>query len=358
MKKNVIFVIPSMAGGGAERVISILANHFVKQEIGTTILMTAGDTVVYELDPAVKLVSAGGRSGGSFAKRLERIRNMRRVFREGKDSVVISFGPDISFWAVCAEAFLRHPFLISERNDPAACKYPFLRNLVYSRADKLVYQTADALECFPKYLQKKGCVIPNPVKEGLAAPWFGERQKTVAAVGRLEEQKNHRMLLEAFSVFYKKHPDYKLHIYGKGVLQEELQKLAEKLGITEAVVWEGFCTDVLERIHDAGMYALSSDYEGISNSLLEAMAIGLPAVSTDCPIGGSRMCIQDGENGLLVPCRDAQAFAQALDKLASDQEFAAKLGRNAAKIRETYSEKVIADKWVELVQELGSKSGR
>lgn len=348
---KVIFVIVSMAGGGAERVISILANQFVKKGVDVTIMMTAGDTVAYELDPAVKLFCAGSTTGGSMKKRLERIVRMRRYFKQEKDSVIVSFGPGTSFFAVAAELFLHHPFIISERNDPAACPHPGLRNMVYRRADRLIFQTEDAMNCFPHSLRKRGCVIPNPVIKGLPQPWAGDREKTVVAVGRLEPQKNYGMLLEAFAIFHRKFSDHTLHIYGKGTLLGELQKKADQLGISDAVVWEGFRKDVLNRISQAGIYALSSDYEGISNALLEAMAIGLPVVSTDCPIGGSRMCIRDGENGFLVPCKDAESFAKALERLAENPEYAAKIGQKAAKIREEFSEETISERWMEQMKE-------
>ena len=173
---KIIFVMVNMAGGGAERVISILANRFVKLGYQVAILMTAGDTVAYELDPAIELFCAGSVSGGSMKKRLERIKNMRRFLKKNRDAVLVSFGPGTSFFTVLADLFLDHPLCISERNDPAACGHPYLRNLIYARADRLVFQTEDAMQSFPEKLRKKGCVIPNPVMKGLPSAFVGERE--------------------------------------------------------------------------------------------------------------------------------------------------------------------------------------
>lgn len=349
---KVIFVIVSMAGGGAERVISILANQFVQNGIDVTILMIAGNEVAYELDKRIHLICAGQVSGGSMRKRMERIRNIRKVFKENRDSLIISFGPGTSFFAVLADLFLCHTFLISERNDPAACPHPRMRNLVYSYAKAVVFQTHDAMECFPDRLQKKGCVIPNPISGGIAVPYVGARQKTVVAVGRLEEQKNYGMLLHAFQQFHKKYEDYTLHIFGKGSLQKSLEELAAKLQISEAVYFEGFCPNVADKIRDAGIYALSSDYEGVSNALLEAMAAGLPVVATDCPIGGSRLCIEDGINGLLVPVGDADKMTQALERMVQHPEEAEAMGKRAVEVRERFSEEAIIAQWIEVIRGL------
>lgn len=342
---KVIFVIVSMGGGGAERVISILANQFVKKGIDVTIMMTAGDEVAYELDERIHLFCAGETSGGSMKKRIERIRNMRRFFKENRDSIIISFGPGTSFFAVVADLFLGHTFIISERNDPAICPYPKLRNMVYNRAKELVFQTEDALKCFPAGIQKKGCVIPNPISAKLPAPYEGERQKIIVAVGRLEDQKNYPLLLRAFQKFHALHEDYELHIYGQGSLKESLEAQIEGLGLTDSVLLKGFQKNVPEQIKTAGIYVLSSDYEGVSNALLEAMAVGLPVVATDCPIGGCSLCIEDGSNGLLIPVGNEEELVKALRRLAEEPALAAGMGRKAAKVRERFSEENIAARW-------------
>lgn len=346
---KVIFTVASMAGGGAERVISILANHLVREDWQVTIAMTAGDQVDYSMDSRVSLVSLGGTAQGSMTKRLRRIKRLRELFLQEPDAAIVSFGLGSNFYTAAALAGLGNYLVISERNDPAACPCPRLRNMVFACAKALVFQTGDALRCFPEKLQKRGTVIPNPICGGIAPPWEGERKKTVAAVGRLEPQKNYPLLLRAFAAFWRAHPAYTLHIFGRGCLLEELREMTRELGIETAVVFEGYANNVHERIRDAGMYVLSSDYEGISNALLEAMALGLPVISTDCPIGGSRLCIKHEKNGLLVPVGDIQSMGQAMTRLAEDEAYAGELGREAVKVRERFSENAIVEEWKKIL---------
>lgn len=348
---HILFTVASMAGGGAERVISILANRLVREGNQISIIMTAGDRVDYQMDSQVEMISIGGITGGSMTKRFERVRKMRALFKKNENAVIISFGLGSNFYTAAAHLGLKNLLVISERNDPAACPHPRLRNIIFGCADKLVFQTEDALECFPGKLQKKGVVIPNPISERIMQPYQGERKKTIAAVGRLEPQKNYPLLLQAFADFHKTHPDYTLHLFGKGYLLEKLQQTACELTIAEAVVFEGFAKDVHEKIKDAGMYVLSSDYEGISNALLEAMALGLPVISTDCPIGGSKMCIENEKNGLLVPVKKADDLAEAMGRLADDSEFAQSLGKEAVSVRERFSERAVTKAWKEVLDE-------
>ena len=345
VRMKILFTVASMAGGGAERVISILAECLVKQEHQVTIIMTAGDKVDYQLAPGIKVVSIGGTTGGSMIKRFKRIERLHALFRQNRDAVIISFGLGTNFYTAAAHLGLKNRLVISERSDPAACPHPHFRNMIFNHADKIVFQTQDALRCFPRKIQKKGAVIPNPVSDINALPYEGERKKTIVAVGRLEPQKNYPILLKAFAAFHKKHADYTLHIFGRGYLHDELQKLSLDLAVAESVVFEGYTQNVHEKILDAGMYVLSSDYEGISNALLEAMALGLPVIATDCPIGGSKLCITHGKDGLLVPVGDVKSMEYAMSRIADDDKFARAIGREAVKVRQRFSVETVMEEW-------------
>lgn len=344
---KIIFVIPNMTGGGTERVISLLANEYTKRGIKAAIMMFAGDECAYCLDSDVELLCVSPQSHGKIRVQWKRLCRMRKYFRENRGSLIYSFSVMGTVFAAMTTVGLHCPMLVSERNDPRRGRQGPMRDLAYARAVKIAVQTRECAGYFPRFLQKKTVVIPNPVDLTLPEPFEGERDKTVVFLGRLHQQKNPALLLEAFAIFGRKFPQYMLHIYGEGNLEKQLKELSENLSISDRIIWHGFCPDARSRIVKAGMYILSSDFEGISNSMLEAMAMGIPVVATDCPIGGSSTYIKDGENGLLVPVGDRDKLAQAMIRLASEPKLMERLSRNGAKIREQFPVRVIADKLLE-----------
>lgn len=339
---KIVFVVPDMAGGGTEHVISLLANEYVKQGIDTAILSFAGSQQAYPLDERVETVSAGAPSGGSAKVRLQRLAFMREYFKKNKGCYIFSFSTIGTGFIVLSTLGMKRKMLVSERTDPRSCDHKPYRNFFYLFADRLVCQTQEAIACFPKVLQKKACVIGNPIEDDLPTRYEGVRRKKIVTAGRLEPVKNHRMLIEAFGMFVKSHPDYTLDLYGKGSLEEELRDYAASLGLEDKVVFHGFCKNVKEEIRDCSMFVLSSDYEGVSNSMIEALAMGMPVIATDCPIGGSRTYIENGKNGLLVSVNNAEEMKNAMTKIANNSKLSDNISKNAEKVRKQCSISKIA----------------
>ena len=341
---KIVFVLPDMPGGGTERVVAMLANEYVKRGYQTAILLFAGSQVAYSLDERIEIYIAGKASGGNPFIQLSRLVKMRRYYKQNEGCYIFSFCVRGSIFSVIAAAGIKHRFLVSERNDPSRMSGQKLRDWSYRKADKLVFQTDDVKKYFSDDIQRKSAVIPNPVSSDLPEPFQGERKKRIVSVGRLQPQKNHKLLLEAFAIFHEAYADYELHIFGIGKLENDLKKLAEELHIEDCVVFRGFSSNVQREIWDCAMFVLSSDYEGISNSMIEALAMGVPVISTDCS-GGSRIYIENGVNGILTPVGDKKALSEAMIMLADDPELARKLSINGTKIKEQCSLEKIADRF-------------
>lgn len=347
MSMKIVFVIPNMTGGGTERVISLLSDEYIRMGIDVAIMQFAGYEHAYELNEKVEDFSVAPKSNGNPVVLVKRFLNMRRYFKQNPGCYIFAFAVMGAVFSIIASMGLRRYLLVGERNSPESCNVKKLRNWAYRRADRITFQTSDGIAYFPEEIAKKAVVIPNPVDASVPDRYEGERIPKAVTAGRLHKQKNHALLLDAFAEFSRRFPEYELHIYGQGELEEELKKRADKLGIQDKVVWHGFCKDVKKEIRDARMFVLSSDFEGISNSMLEALSMGIPTISTDCPIGGARIYMEEGVSGLLVPVGDRAALAEAMSRIASDDALTETLSVNAVKIKERYSVTSIAEKFLE-----------
>ena len=350
---KIVFVVPDMVGGGTERIVSLLANEYARKGIDTAVLIFAGNTVEYPLDKRVEVVISGGPSGGNPIIRLKSLRFMREYYRKNRDCVIFAFSVMGAVFSAIATLGERHRTLVSERSNPDVYDHKRIRDFFYRRADKVVLQTEDVLKYFGKGLRKKAVIIPNPVDPALPPVFTGKRNRKICSVGRLEPLKDHRTMITAFHEFQKDFPDYTLEIYGKGSLEKELKTMVKKLCLDNKVNFHGFCPTVLEEIRGHAMYILSSKFEGISNALVEALSMGMPVIATDCPVGGTRMCIKDHENGILVPVEDSGAMANAMRELASNESLSQKLAQNAAKSREKFSIERIAEQFLECMEDDG-----
>ena len=352
---KITLFISSLSGGGAERVTCNLANHLT--DFGHKVnILTMGETPAAEPlregITTVPLLTNQERSNAlvNNAKRLLRLRKYMK--RQPVDAYVVML-PVPTELMLRFSKLTKAPIIVSERADPAArnSKTQARLNRLLCKASGFVFQTGDAKAWYEPYLKGSAAeIIPNAINPAFIRPKYeGEREKIIVGAGRLNTQKNFPLLINAFAAIAKDFPEYKLCIYGKGGLLDSLQNLAKEMGVGDRVEFPGYVPDMPERLEKASMFVLSSDFEGMPNALMEAMASGLPCVSTDCGGGGARFLIKDGENGLLVPQKDVDAMAEAMRKILSDDVLARKLGENARKLQETLAPEKIYREWEEFI---------
>ncbi len=394
--KKILMVMPVMKGGGAERVAALLMNEFYKNGHPAEFVLTStdkSDIINRDLNPEIPLKVLCGEVNvfskvffallrlissvlckpfEAFGKTTpvcfaylsfvaqyhNEIKLLRNKLKNNPDVTVISFlQPAIPITLLAAKG-LPCRVIVSERGDPKRQMkkrygYNFVKRY-YARADAAVFQTKDAKASYPENIARKGVIIPNPVKNGLPDPYIGVRNKNITTFCRVSRQKNLPLLVESFAKFHADFSDYRLRIIGDPQNDDdreviaETKALAEKIGIAEYIDFEPSSKNVHDLIINDAMYINSSDYEGMSNAMLEAMAIGMPVICTDCPVGGANAVIKNGENGILTEVRNAEEMYKAMKKIVSDKDFADKISRNAAKIRNELSLEATAKKWMEL----------
>lgn len=393
-KKQVLMVMPVMKGGGAERVAALLMNEFYKNKYDVKFLLTSSkreDVVDRDLDKNIPIITLEQKKPDAKMKLLKvyasfwcrafeslkipvsshfaycsfvsqygnEIKQLRAMMKDNPDMTVITFlQPSIPMVLLAGQG-LENKILFSERGNPGRLmRHRYGRKFIekyYRRADVAVFQTREAKESYPEIIGKKGVVISNPIRDSLPKPYVGERNKKITTFCRISKQKNLPMLVDAFALLHKEHPEYVLRIIGDAITEEgeqvleELKKQIHALELEESIEWCPFSMNVHEEILEDAMYVNSSDYEGISNAMLEAMAIGMPVVCTDCPIGGAHATIENEINGLLVPVGDADALHLAMKKIVEKPEFAKSLSKEAGKLRDILSLEAIAKQWMELI---------
>lgn len=349
---KITLLIGSLTGGGAERVVCNLANYLVNKGHKVTIL-TVSDQKTYEIDSKVKHVVLYGESSSKLPLSIMnviRLYRMNKYFRESDEDAYVTFLPKTSMFILAQRRFIRCPIILAERCDPSKINRKLFEKY-YQMADAYVFQTENA----KKYYTEHGIdvsnsiVIPNAIKEFMHHAYEGKRKKVIVGIGRLTKQKNFPLLINAFNRVHEKFPDYKLEICGKGPLESELQKLTRELNIESFVSFPGYIKNILDHIQDASLFVLSSDFEGMPNALMEAMMLGLPCISTDCPVGGPKYLIKHETNGLLIPIGDEERMEEAMLRILSNPQLAADLGKNASKISERLSPEKIYGQWEQMI---------
>ena len=364
---KISFVTANLGSGGAERVISLLANQFCLRGYEVEIIFFRDRLIFYELDERVKVVISGEEchSDAMWRKMLW----LRKYIKTTKPDVVVPFRVSVYCTTILSLFGSNTPIVASERIDPHIpdSYWTVLRKLLLPFVKHLVVQTSYIKSYYPKFIQKKTSVIPNPVREeafenprmdsrvqsskrkradsydhsghdfchnsskqtsltDLVAPKIqSSKQNRIISVARLAPQKNQKMMIEAFAKIANEFPDWQLVIFGEGPLRSSLELLVKSLQLEGRVLLPGRTEHVIEELRKSKIFCLSSDYEGMSNSMLEAVCVGLPVISTK--VSGSEDLVNDGVDGFLIDMNDVDGMAEAMGKVMSDGQLMNKMSQ-------------------------------
>ncbi len=345
---KITFIISSLSSGGAERVLSNLANALSKKHNIKIITFSSEDSF-YDLSQNIEhiklnLMEESKNIFISLYNTLKRIKTLKQTLKSINADINISFVLHTNLLATIASRLNKQKIIISERT-----VYDFydsivlniLKKIIYPKAAFLITQTLNDKKNYT--FMKNVKVIYNPL--GLV-PRKYKKEKIILAVGRLDRNKGFHDLLKAFSKV--KADEWKLCIVGDGIEKESLLSLKKELNLKD-VEFIGNRKDIFEWYAKSSIFVLSSKKEGFPNVLLEAMGSGCACVSFDCPNGPAEI-IQNGKNGILVENQNIEKLIQAIQKLIDDNQLREQCSNEAIKVIKTYHINKIAHQWEELIQ--------
>ena len=356
MAKKICFLLPNLNAGGAERVVTILAESLSQKGFSVDIVLLLNNIVKYQTADNINIIKLNTEKLGN----IQRIKILRNYLKGEKNKFekmyVLSFQPWCLNFLLCAAFGLNIKIVATERNNPYRNGSNLYRRIKYSipfiLSDACVFQTFDAQKYYLFLKSKKCFVIPNPIRSFNNKRNQNTSPNSIVSFCRLHPQKNLIMAIDSIGEIKKAFPNVCLKIYGEGSIKTELEEYANKRGLKENVQFCGLSNNVPQIMANASLFLSTSDYEGISNSMLEAMSIGMPIVCTDCPIGGAKMMLQNGA-GELVPVNDYQRCASKIIELFNKPSQMIMMGNKAFEESKKFSIIEISKRWLSVINHLG-----
>ena len=355
-QKHIVLFISALRKGGAERVMVNLADYLHRNGVRVTLVTQYICEEEYTLPAGIPRIlseiTPQEETGSRIGDFLARYRKLCRIFTELHPDCILSFIGKNNIMTLLCTRFTGIPAVVSVRGEPKSEYYNFpmrfLAKTLFACAAGVIVQTGAARDFFPPVIRKKAVILKNPLNPAFVRERRTERPDgRIVSVGRVDANKNHALILRAFARIAPEFPDASLVIYGDGEKRRELIRKAQELGLSDRAQFPGAVSDVAEKIRTASAFVLSSGHEGMPNALIEAMCLGIPSISTDCPCGGPRELIEDGVNGYLIPVGDEEALADRLRRIFSDEEGAERMGKQAALLLEEYRPERVNAEWMD-----------
>lgn len=348
--RKIVYVINSLKVGGAAKMLKYVAN-LSKEIFDEVSIISIYDTDYssQELRTGIKVRSLGFENINRFKRQFLMVFAIRKAIEDFHPRYVCAFIGHVNVMVRMATWSMKDVIMMSaERGDPFTQPiiWKWITKWAYRTSNYCFFQLENQRDFFGDKTASKSFVIPNPfVTNTPVEPYYGERNKSIVSAGRFGFEKCYNDLIDAFYIVHQKHPDYRLVLYGEGPMLPEYEKQVAKLGIKDFVSFPGYVKSVAKEIQKEGVFVLSSLFEGIPNSLIEAMSIGIPCVATDCTPGGPAFLFNNQERGVLVKVHDSQAMADAICRYIEDSAFAHENGTKAIKVLDDLKENRIREQW-------------
>lgn len=355
MNKIVFYISSINRAGGAEKVFSIVVNNLKNYNWEIVVVSDFRAEHEHKLNNSIKRVVLLNKK---FKNKIIRnwliIYRLIKVIKLETPQITISFLNENNIRLIISKFFTGIKSITSVRNDFSRLIRNPIKKLLYSKlykfTDLLVFQTKGQKSYFSKVLQKKSMVIKNPIDNIFIETMNVTNPSNIISIGRFVEQKNHKLLIKAFAKIANKVKD-NLVIYGDGPLRFEYMELIKTLGLTERILLPGFIYNIHLELKKAKLFVLSSDYEGQPNSLMEAMAIGVPCISTKASYGITDL-IDNNVNGLLVEKNDVENLAYAILDLIRNSGLRKKIGDEGRKKLFDYRTSIIGCQWNQIIKKV------